>query len=45
MNFPIDGQSYWLGAVWGIYRAKGDYFDVGNTFVYRLMTVYASGVK
>jgi hypothetical protein len=43
METLIDGNKYWLGAVWGTYRKDGDYFDIGNTFVYRYQTNYKDG--
>jgi hypothetical protein len=40
MENLIDGNKYWLGAVWGVYNKENDYFVVGNTFVYRWDTIY-----
>lgn len=29
----VDGEKYWLGAVWGIYHKDGHYFNLGNCYV------------
>jgi hypothetical protein len=36
----IDGEKYWLGATWAIYRKESDTFQGGNWFVYRENTIY-----
>ena len=37
----VDGDRYWLGAIWAIYEAEDDVFIVGNTFIPRHETTYA----
>jgi hypothetical protein len=41
MTNLIDGERYWLGVCYGIYRADGDYFLLGNTWVARSQTIFA----
>lgn len=39
-NVLVDGKKYDLGATVATYVADGDYFNLGNCFVWRYDTIY-----